>query len=102
MARASCGADVEDSWHRGRPLELPETSRGRGAAEPGASGCWAAFWLYNTSLILLNTCGFHGVGAQLEEAAYTEGANQWQVFRYVMLLAVSVVLLALVRSLENR
>ncbi len=29
--------------------------------------------------------GFHGVDVQLEEAAYTEGANQWQVFRYVML-----------------
>lgn len=28
--------------------------------------------------------GFAGVDVQLEEAAYTEGANQWQVFRYVM------------------
>jgi molybdate transport system permease protein len=29
--------------------------------------------------------GFLGVDAQLEEAAYTEGANQWQLFRYVMI-----------------
>jgi molybdate transport system permease protein len=29
--------------------------------------------------------GFAAVDAHLEEAAYTEGANQWQVFRYVML-----------------
>jgi molybdate transport system permease protein len=29
--------------------------------------------------------GFAAVDAQLEEAAYTEGANQWQLFRHVML-----------------
>ncbi len=29
--------------------------------------------------------GFAGVNKQLEEAAYTEGATQWQLFRYVML-----------------
>ena len=29
--------------------------------------------------------GFAGVDPQLEEAAYAEGANQWQLFRYVML-----------------
>jgi len=29
--------------------------------------------------------GFAAVDVQLEEAAYTEGANQWQVFRHVML-----------------
>ncbi len=29
--------------------------------------------------------GFLAVDAQLEEAAYTEGANQWQLFRFVML-----------------
>jgi len=28
--------------------------------------------------------GFSGVDAQLEEAAYTEGASQWQLFRHVM------------------
>jgi len=28
--------------------------------------------------------GFNGVDAQLEEAAYTEGASQWQLFRHVM------------------
>ncbi len=29
--------------------------------------------------------GFAGVDVQLEEAAYTEGASQWQLFRHVML-----------------
>lgn len=29
--------------------------------------------------------GFAGIDVQLEEAAYTEGANQWQLFRFVML-----------------
>jgi molybdate transport system permease protein len=29
--------------------------------------------------------GFAAVDVQLEEAAYTEGANQWQLFRHVML-----------------
>ncbi|HLE29380.1 MAG TPA: ABC transporter permease [Anaerolineales bacterium] len=29
--------------------------------------------------------GFASVDPQLEEAAYAEGANQWQLFRYVML-----------------
>lgn len=29
--------------------------------------------------------GFAGIDHQLEEAAITEGANQWQLFRYVML-----------------
>lgn len=29
--------------------------------------------------------GFAAVDPQLEEAAYTEGANQWQLFRHVML-----------------
>ncbi len=29
--------------------------------------------------------GFANVDPQLEEAAYTEGANQWQLFRHVML-----------------
>jgi molybdate transport system permease protein len=29
--------------------------------------------------------GFAAVDAQLEEAAYTEGASQWQLFRHVML-----------------
>lgn len=28
--------------------------------------------------------GFAAIDPQLEEAAYTEGANQWQVFRYVV------------------
>lgn len=28
--------------------------------------------------------GFNAVDAQLEEAAYTEGASQWQLFRHVM------------------
>ncbi len=29
--------------------------------------------------------GFAGVDAQLEESAYAEGANQWQLFRHIML-----------------
>jgi molybdate transport system permease protein len=29
--------------------------------------------------------GFAGIDMQLEEAAYTEGATQWQLFRYIML-----------------
>jgi molybdate transport system permease protein len=29
--------------------------------------------------------GFASIDPQLEEAAYTEGANQWQLFRHVML-----------------
>lgn len=29
--------------------------------------------------------GFAGVDVQLEESAYAEGANQWQMFRFVML-----------------
>jgi len=29
--------------------------------------------------------GFAGIDIQLEEAAYTEGASQWQLFRFVML-----------------
>ncbi|MQC26284.1 MAG: molybdate ABC transporter permease subunit [Chloroflexi bacterium] len=37
--------------------------------------------------------GFGAVNRQLEEAATTEGANQWQLFRYVMIPAASQALL---------
>lgn len=38
--------------------------------------------------------GFAAVNRSLEEAAYTEGANQWQLFRYVMIPAASQALLS--------
>ncbi|MGH2524474.1 MAG: ABC transporter permease [Anaerolineales bacterium] len=38
--------------------------------------------------------GFAAVDPQLEEAAYTEGANPWQLFRYVMLPLTSRALLS--------